>query len=203
MSTISTPRLEYYVIYKPFNVLSQFTAEQEGQQTLKDVYDFPKDVYPVGRLDKDSEGLLLLTNDKNLNHQLLHPKNEHPRTYWVQVEGLPTQQALQQLRAGVSIKVNKKVHQTLPAKVRLLPKAPKLPERNPPVRFRKTVPDAWLEISLHEGKNRQVRRMTAKVGFPTLRLVRAAIVEVKLDSMDVGEVRMLTQKQAYRWLGLV
>ena len=136
--------LEYYMIYKPFGVLSQFSGEGD---TLGMLSDFPSDVYPVGRLDKDSEGLLLLTNDKRLNHLLLDPNYSHERTYWVQVEGQITDSALKELESGVKISVNKKIHNTLKAKAVLLEDVEKLlPERNPPIRYRKNVPDSWIAI---------------------------------------------------------
>lgn len=160
-------------------MLSQFTREGE-HATLADLnFDFPKDVYPVGRLDADSEGLLLLTNDNFLKTKLLEPRNKHKRTYYTQVEGLATTEACEALNAGVRISVNGKSYQTLPAQVTLL-EGPPLPERTPPIRFRKNIPTSWLSISLHEGKNRQVRKMTAAVNFPTLRLARWAIGKVSL-----------------------
>jgi 23S rRNA pseudouridine2457 synthase len=180
----------YFLTYKPFGVLSQFTKEVPEHRTLADLYPFPKDVYPVGRLDKDSEGLLLLTDDKRLNQQLLDPAFAHPRTYWVQVEGIPTDQAIQQLASGVSIRINKRNHLTRPAKVQKITPST-LPDREPPVRFRKTVKDSWIELILTEGKNRQVRRMCAKVGFPVLRLIRVGIGKLKLGTMNVGEVKEL------------
>ncbi|GLR16181.1 pseudouridine synthase [Portibacter lacus] len=177
-----------YKIYKPFGVLSQFTKEHESHQVLGDLFDFPKDVYPIGRLDKDSEGLLLLSNDKSLTDKLLNPKHKLAKTYWVQVEGSLTEEALQQLSAGVTIKVKTgKYHDTLPCEVSIID-APLIPERDPPIRERKTVPTTWASITISEGKNRQVRKMFAKVGFPVLRLVRYAIGETSIDGMDVGEV---------------
>lgn len=185
--------MHYYLIYKPYGMLSQFSREIPGQQTLADLdFDFPKTVYPVGRLDADSEGLLLLTDDKSLNDRLLNPKHAHPRTYWVQVEGIPTAAALGQLAAGVEIRIKGNMLRTKPAQVRLLENPPDLPERIPPVRFRKSVPDSWLELQLTEGKNRQVRRMCAAVGFPVLRLVRATIGPLKVGDMPPGAVRQLT-----------
>lgn len=157
------------------------------RQTLKDYIPVP-DVYPVGRLDQDSEGLMLLTNDGNFQHRLSHPKFEHPRTYWVQVERIPDEAALQNLRAGVTIQG----HRTRPAQVKLLLAEPDLPPRDPPIRVRKNVPTAWLEMTLTEGRNRQVRRMTASVGFPTLRLVRVGILDLKLTSLAPGQWRDLT-----------
>ena len=179
----------YLLFYKPYNVLSQFTDSQtdfqtnsqtdmpltkhEGRQTLKDFIDVP-DVYAVGRLDRDSEGLLLLTDDGAMQHRLSHPKFGHWRGYWAQVERAssspPVEAALTQLRQGVTIRG----HHTRPAKAREI-SPPDLPPRNPPIRDRKHVPTTWVELMLSEGKNRQVRRMTAAVGYPTLRLVRYGI----------------------------
>ena len=168
---------QYFLIYKPFGMLSQFTREGE-HATLADLgFDFPKDVYPVGRLDADSEGLLLLTNDNLLKTKLLEPRNKHKRTYYVQVEGNITEEACVAMRAGVKISINGKSYLTLPAEAFPI-EIPILPERNPPIRVRKSIPDSWVSITLREGKNRQVRKMTAAVNFPTLRLVRWAIGSV-------------------------
>ena len=180
-------------------MLTQFSGEEF---TLASLGDFPKEVYPVGRLDKDSEGLLLLTDDKGLNHQLLNPTFGHQRTYYVQVEGIPTPEALAQLQAGVTIQVDGMSYRTKPALVKLVDPAPILPERNPPIRYRASIPDCWLALTLIEGKNRQVRKMTAAVGFPTLRLVRFSMEKITLDGMDAGEVRELSQELVYRALGL-
>jgi 23S rRNA pseudouridine2457 synthase len=177
----------YILFYKPYGVLSQFTQDTPTQITLKE-YINVSNVYPVGRLDWDSEGLLLLTNHGQLQHRLSHPNFGHERTYWVQVERTPDEVAINQLCKGVEIQD----YRTKPALVRLMVEEPHLPERNPPIRFRKSVPTAWLEMVLTEGKNRQVRKMTAKVGFPTLRLVRVAIAHLKLDYMQPGEWRDLT-----------
>jgi len=179
----------YFLLYKPYGVLSQFTREHPSHRVLGDLYDFPKTVYPVGRLDKDSEGLLLLTDDKQLNHRLLDPRRGHKRVYWAQVEGVPEEEALKQLRSGMTIRVNKKDYRTRPAEARLLSPPPALPERDPPIRFRKNVPDSWLELTLTEGKNRQVRRMCAAAGFPVLRLVRVRIESLELGGLQPGEVR--------------
>ncbi|MEL7422146.1 MAG: pseudouridine synthase [Bacteroidota bacterium] len=179
----------YFSVYKPYGMLSQFTREMPQHRVLGDLFDFPKDVYPVGRLDQDSEGLLLLTNDTRLNDALLNPIRAHSRTYWVQVEGIPTEKAITQLQQGVDIRIKKRTHRTRPAEVQLIEPAPTLPERDPPIRYRKTVPTSWLELKLTEGKNRQVRRMCAAVGFPVLRLVRAAIEDVPLGNMQIGEVQ--------------
>jgi len=180
-------------------MLTQFSGEEF---TLAALGDFPKEVYPVGRLDKDSEGLLLLTDDKALNHQLLNPRFGHQRTYYVQVEGIPTSEALAQLQQGVTIQVDGMSYRTKPALVKLVDPAPILPERNPPIRYRASIPDCWLALTLIEGKNRQVRKMTAAVGFPTLRLVRFSMEKITLDGMEVGEVRELSQELVYRALGL-
>lgn len=186
----------YFIIYKPFGMLSQFSPEG-NKPGLGELFKFPPDVYPVGRLDADSEGLLILTNDKKLNHQLLNPDFRHKRTYWVQVEGLISEEAIRKLEKGVTININKKDYRTLPAKASAIAEPPALPDRNPPVRFRKTVPDSWLELTLHEGKNRQVRRMTAAVGFPTLRLIRARIEGLTISGMEAGEVREMNREDLY------
>jgi len=184
-------------------MLSQFSREHDTHVTLADLeFTFEKDVYPVGRLDKDSEGLLILSNDKTLTDRLLNPKYRHWRSYWVQVDNIPTKEALKQLSTGVDIKINKKIYPTKPAKVALLATAPAVPERTPPIRFRKDIPTAWLNLSLIEGKNRQVRRMTAKVGFPTLRLIRNQIVDLHLNDMTIGEVRELDRETIYQLLQL-
>ncbi|AUT02348.1 pseudouridine synthase [Nostoc sp. CENA543] len=181
---------KYIIFHKPYGVLSQFTQESPKHQTLKDYINVP-DVYPVGRLDWDSEGLLLLTNDGRLQHRLSHPRFGHERTYWVQVERIPDVDAITRLQTGVEIQD----YRTRPAKVRLLPEDPPVGDRHPPIRFRKNVPTAWLEMILTEGKNRQVRRMTAAVGFPTLRLIRVSIANLRLDGLAWGEWRDLTPSE--------
>lgn len=172
-------------------MLSQFTREAPQHRVLGDLFDFPPTVYPVGRLDRDSEGLLLLTDDKRLNAALLDPARQHPRTYWAQVEGTPSAAALAQLRAGVAIRVNKKVHHCAPVVADLLAPeaAAAIPARTPPVRYRATIPDAWLSLQLTEGKNRQVRRMCARVNLPVLRLIRTAIEAVSLADLEGEAVR--------------
>lgn len=187
----------YCIIYKPFNVLSQFTSQDE-KQTLKDFFDVPNDVYAVGRLDYDSEGLLVLTNDKKLNHALLNPLHEHEREYWVQVDGDITNKAILELQQGVTISIDGKKHNTKKCKASVFESAPVVPERNPPVRFRKNIPTSWIKIQLTEGKNRQVRRMTAAVGFPTLRLIRYRIENCTLDGLQPGEMRLFSEKEMYR-----
>ncbi|MBW4561178.1 MAG: rRNA large subunit pseudouridine synthase E [Mojavia pulchra JT2-VF2] len=182
-----TSNYRYIIFYKPYGVLSQFTQETPKHSTLKD-YILVPDVYPVGRLDWDSEGLLLLTNNGQLQHRLANPQFGHKRTYWVQVERIPDAAAIKKLQTGVKIQD----YRTRPAEVRLLLEEPTIGDRNPPIRFRKNVPTAWLEMTLTEGKNRQVRRMTAAVGFPTLRLIRVSIAHLKLDGLQLGEWRDLS-----------
>jgi 23S rRNA pseudouridine2457 synthase len=174
----------YILFNKPYGVLSQFSGEGETLRKFIPV----QDVYPIGRLDHDSEGLLLLTDDGGLQHRLSDPRFEHPRTYWVQVERVPGEDALRHLRQGVTIQR----YRARPAQVWVLDAEPDLPPRDPPIRFRKNVPTAWVEITLREGRNRQVRRMTAAVGHPTLRLVRIAIGSLRLDALAPGEWRDLT-----------
>ena len=177
----------YFIFYKPFGYLSQFTDE-DGNPGLAKLIDVPKDIYPIGRLDKDSEGLLLLSNDKKLNFRLLNPDNNHNRTYWVQVDTVVTPKAIAALENGVAIKVGKTEHQTKPCVAKIID-APTLSDREPPVRFRKNVPTSWIEITLTEGKNRQVRKMCAAVGFPCLRLVRVSIERLELQNMKVGQLK--------------
>jgi len=195
------------LFYKPYGVLCQFTdnsADAVRRKTLKDYIKIP-DVYSVGRLDLDSEGLLLLTDNGRLKHRLAHRKFAHPRTYWVQVERIPDEKALDKLRSGIQIKD----YRTRKAQVKILEQEPDLQPRIPPIRDRKTVPTCWLEMTLTEGRNRQVRRMTAAIGFPTLRLVRVAInikiaqkkdlasqfYSFSLDSLQPGEYRELTNQE--------
>lgn len=186
--------MQYYLLYKPFQVLSQFTSEG-GKACLKDIIEVERDVYPVGRLDYDSEGLLLLTNDSSINHQLLHPSFEHKRTYWVQVDGAITEEAANQLAKGVTINIDGKSYNTKPAVVKLLPDTIPVPDRNPPIRFRKSIPATWASIQLTEGKNRQVRKMFAAVGFPVLRLIRAQMGMYTIDKMQPGDLVSLTREE--------
>jgi 23S rRNA pseudouridine2457 synthase len=172
---------------KPYGVISQFSGRSPN---LGD-YISVENVYPAGRLDHDSEGLMLLTSDGDLQYRVTDPKHAHPRTYWVQVEGVPDLADLQRLGEGVLIQDRR----TLPAQARLLDYEPDLPPRNPPIRFRKSVPASWLEITLIEGRNRQVRRMTAAVGHPTLRLVRVAIGKLRLGDLAPGGWRDLTTQE--------
>lgn len=168
---------------KPFGVLSQFTSNDDAR-TLADYIDTPE-FYPAGRLDKDSEGLLLLTNDGQLQHRIANPAKKMSKCYWVQVEGEPSEIALKQLREGLQLKDG----MTLPAKARVIDTPQLLWDRVPPVRVRKTVPDHWLEITISEGRNRQVRRMTAAVGLPTLRLIRYRVGSWTIDGLAKGEFR--------------
>jgi 23S rRNA pseudouridine2457 synthase len=177
----------HLLFHKPFGVLTQFTSSDAGKKTLAEYISVP-DVYPAGRLDFDSEGLVLLTSDGWLQHRLSDPRYAHPRTYWAQVEGMPTARALEQLARGVVLKDGV----TRPAQARLLLEVPPVEPRDPPIRFRKAIPATWIEIVLTEGRNRQVRRMTAAVGFPTLRLVRAAIGTLRIEGLKRGEWRYLT-----------
>ena len=187
--------MKYILFYKPYGVLCQFTDSSDNPRpTLKEYIPIPN-VYPVGRLDLDSEGLLLLTDNGQLQHRLADPKFAHLRTYHVQIERIPDETALNKLRNGVTIKN----YRTRKAKVRLLPTEPNLPPRIPPIRDRKSVPTCWLEMTLTEGKNRQVRRMTAAVGFPTLRLVRVSIgnddTQIDLTGLKPGQWRKLTSQE--------
>ena len=193
--------MKYILFYKPYGVLCQFTDNSDNPRpTLKDYISIPE-VYPVGRLDLDSEGLLLLTNNGQLQNRLANPKFAHPRTYYVQVERILGESALNKLRNGVTIKN----YRTRKAKVRLLPTEPNLPPRIPPIRDRQSVPTCWLEMTLTEGKNRQVRRMTAAVGFPTLRLIRISLGsnadKIDLTGLKPGQWRELTAKETNRLLG--
>jgi len=166
-------------------VMSQFSPEGEKQILAHYLSHLAKDIYPVGRLDYDSEGLLLLTNDTVLTHRLLEPKFAHKRTYWVQVDGDVSDEAIAQLSNGVIINNNGKDYKTKPAVAKKI-NEPEVPERNPPIRYRKNIPTSWISLTLTEGKNRQVRKMTAKVGYPTLRLIRYSIGKVTIENLQPG-----------------
>lgn len=166
---------------KPYGVLSRFTTDGSANRTLGE-FGFPKEVYPIGRLDADSEGLLLLSDEPALNQRLLHPRRAHAREYWTEVERIPAAEALRLLQRGVLIDGQK----TLPARAWMLEPQPKLPPRDPPIRFRKNVPTCWLALELVEGRNRQVRRMTAAVGHPTLRLIRVRIGQYQMGTLATG-----------------
>jgi 23S rRNA pseudouridine2457 synthase len=173
--------------HKPYGVLSRFTPDGSPNRTLAE-FGFPKSVYPIGRLDADSEGLLLLSDEARLNERLLHPRHAHEREYWVQVERVPTPDALLKLAKGLVIQER----QTLPCHAWVLDPQPNVPPRDPPIRFRKTVPACWIGLELAEGKNRQVRRMTAAIGHPTLRLIRMRIGTLELRDLPPGAWRELT-----------
>lgn len=178
----------YILFHKPFDVLSQFTPE-DGARSLAE-FGLPAEIYPAGRLDKDSEGLLLLTNDGPLIEKLLNPKNEKPKTYWALVERVPTEEELNRMRKGLKIED----YLTRPAVVKILDPQPEVPAREPPVRYRKTVQDIWIEITITEGKNRQVRKMTAAIGHPTLRLIRKKIGDLELSDLKLGEWREINRE---------
>jgi 23S rRNA pseudouridine2457 synthase len=176
----------YILFNKPYGVLSQFTREK-GYKALCDFGPFPKDVYVAGRLDVDSEGLLFLTNDRVVNHRLTDPKFEHERTYVVQVEGIPNKDDLLKLMSGIFIDAKR----TKPAMIRMLTTEPDFPTRDVPIRVRKNIPTSWLELTIREGRNRQVRKMTAAIGYPTLRLIRTSIAFLSVKGLQPGNHRIL------------
>ena len=183
-------KYKYYIFNKPFNVLSQFSKELPQHITLKDFVNVDKDIYPVGRLDKDSEGLLLLTNDNQLKTKLLDPKSKSSKSYWVQVEGEITQEAIGSLQQGVFIKLKSGKYKTESCKVtKITP--PMVEDRIPPIRERKNIPTSWIEITITEGKNRQVRKMCASVDFPCLRLIRCKIKSLNFEDVESGQFRFL------------
>jgi 23S rRNA pseudouridine2457 synthase len=176
--------------HKPYGVISQFTPDGSPNRTLAE-FGFPKGVYPVGRLDADSEGLLLLSDEAALNERLLHPRECHHRIYWVQVEQIPMHENLRKLECGVTIQGRK----TLPCKAWVLEPQPMIVPRTPPIRERKSIPTAWIGLELVEGKNRQVRRMTAAIGYPTLRLLRVRIGRFELGDMAAGKWKELSKAE--------
>ena len=180
---------------KPYGVISQFTPDGSPNRTLAE-FGFPKNVYPIGRLDADSEGLLLLSDEAELNQKLLHPKQAHEREYWVQVERIPSAEKLRELGRGVLVQGRK----TLPCRAWILEPQPDVAERVPPIRIRKTVPACWMGLQLIEGKNRQVRRMTAAVGHPTLRLMRVRIGRFELAALEPGKWKILSEAERRRVL---
>lgn len=188
-----------FAVYKPYGVLSQFTSE-DGHPGLLDLgLSVPKDVWPVGRLDRDSEGLLLLTNDNHLKRTLTEPERSHRKTYWVQVEGAPTDADIEPLRHPMHLRIRKKDTITKPAEASLLA-PPDVPERVPSIRKRLSIPTAWLSIALTEGKNRQIRKMTAHIGFPTLRILRVGVGSLTLGQLQLkpGECRQLAAEEVLR-----
>lgn len=183
---MTNKNVKYYILHKPYGVLSQFT-DKLGRKTLASIVNIPNDVYSVGRLDMDSEGLLLLSNNKKIVDQLLNPNNHHEKEYLVQVEGIPTEEEMLLFKKGLIIEKQK----TLPAKIEVV-NSPAFPDRVPPIRYRKNIPVCWLKIVLTEGRNRQVRKMTAAIGHPTLRLIRTRIKNINLGKLKSGEIRELS-----------
>ncbi|HSY73917.1 MAG TPA: pseudouridine synthase [Dongiaceae bacterium] len=175
---------------KPFGVLSQFTSDGSANRALAE-FDFPKNVYPIGRLDADSEGLLLFSDEAKWNEKLLHPRHAHEREYWTQVEKIPSSESLKKLENGILIQGRK----TLPCRAWILEPQPEIPPRVPPIRFRKSVPDCWIGLELIEGKNRQVRKMTAAIGHPTLRLLRTRIGNFWLGNLAAGKWKILNEQE--------
>jgi 23S rRNA pseudouridine2457 synthase len=175
---------------KPFGVLSQFTGDGSANRTLAE-FGFPKNVYPIGRLDADSEGLLLLSDEAKWNEKLLHPRHAHEREYWAQVEKIPSPDSLSKLEKGILIQGRK----TLPCRARILALQPEIPARVPPIRFRKSVSDCWIGLELIEGKNRQVRKMTAAIGHPTLRLIRVRISNFWLGDLLSGHWKIVNRQE--------
>jgi 23S rRNA pseudouridine2457 synthase len=182
--------------HKPFGVVSQFTPDGSPNRTLAE-FKFPKGVYPIGRLDADSEGLLLLSDEAALNQKLLHPKHGHERIYWAQVENVPSAESLRELKHGIVIQGRR----TLPCGAWLLKPQPEVGPRTPPIRFRKSIPTAWIGLELVEGKNRQVRRMTAAIGHPTLRLLRVRIGQLELGGLAPGAWKSLPARERALVLG--
>ncbi len=192
---------KYYLIYKPYQVLSQFSPK-DGKKCLSDYFRFDRDVYSVGRLDYDSEGLMLLTNDNYLKTAVLDPDQKQTKEYLVQVEGDIDESALYSLRKGVTIKLDDGPYTTKPCKAEKLKSEPWLPERNPPIRFRENQPTSWIRITITEGKNRQIRKMAANVGFPALRIVRVAIGEIGLGGLKPGDSKQLREDYVYSQLNI-
>lgn len=192
--------MNYYIIYKPYKMISQFTSSHKKKCLDQLDFRFQKDVYPLGRLDENSEGLLILTNDKSLNHKLLKPEFEHKRVYLVQLQGFITSQALKQLESGITIALDSGPYLTKPCKVKQVKKPENLPPRGHPISDR--LPTSWIELTLTEGKYHQVRKMTAGAGFPCLRLIRIAIEGIRLEQMQPGEVRELKREAVYKKLSI-
>jgi len=187
--------MNYYIVYKPYKMISQFTSSHKKKCLDQLNFSFPKDVYPVGRLDENSEGLLILTNDKSLNFKLLTPEFEHKRIYLVQLQGIITREALKQIETGISIALDAGPYITKPCKAKQVKKPENLPLRAHPVS--ELLPTSWIELTLTEGKYHQVRKMTAGAGFPCIRLIRIAIEEIRLENMQPGDVRELKREAVY------
>ncbi|HRP02978.1 MAG TPA: pseudouridine synthase [Candidatus Kapabacteria bacterium] len=192
--------MKYYIFNKPFNVLSQFTSD-EGKSNLSDYLKIERDCYPIGRLDYNSEGLLIITNDKKLNFTLLNPENAHKRTYIVQVEGVVKESNLRNLTIGVEISINHKDYFAKCVEAKILNNFT-LPDRVPPVRYRANIPSNFLQLILTEGKNHQVRKMTAKIGHPTLRLIRTQIEHITLEGIEPGTYKLLSKNEIYKLLSI-
>jgi 23S rRNA pseudouridine2457 synthase len=193
--------MNYYIIYKPYKFISQFTSSHSKKKCLGEMgYTFPKDVYPVGRLDENSEGLLILTNDKKLNFKLLNPEFEHKRIYLVQLQGIITQDKIRELESGVTIALDSGPYLTRPCKAKIVAKPEKLPPRGHPIS--ESLPTSWIELTLTEGKFHQVRKMTAGVGYPCLRLIRIAIEDIRLENMQPADVRELKRDAVYKKLNI-
>jgi len=188
--------LKYYVIYKPYQMLSQFSPEG-GKSCLKDFAIFPKNAYPVGRLDYDSEGLLIITNDNKLKNILTNPKSNIKKSYYAQVEGISSISQIAELEKGVEINLKSGKYITKPAIVEII-STPNVPERQPPIRFRKQIPTTWLSITITEGKNRQIRKMTAAVNLPTLRLIRYSIGKLNLQFLDGKSMIEISKDEIYK-----
>lgn len=202
MSCTSYSMYKYYKLYKPYGYLSKFTEDHEGQKTLAELMpEIPSDVYPLGRLDKDSEGLLLLTNNRSLTQSVLHPKNAHNRTYHVQVEGAIDPEQIPQLTQSIDFRAKKKSYTARFQSVHILAPFP-YKERNPPIRVRKSIPDTALSVSLAEGKNRQVRKMLAAFGYPVLRLIRYSIENLSIHDLMEGKSKEIEEKAFMDALGL-
>lgn len=194
-------QLKYYIIYKPYKIISQFVSSHRKKKCLDKLnFPFPEDVRPIGRLDENSEGLLILTNDKKLNYKLLNPAFQHSRVYLVQLQGIITTEAVLQLESGVTIAQDAGPYFTKPCKVKIVPKPENLPPRGHPIS--ESLPTSWIEITLIEGKFHQVRKMTAGVGFPCLRLIRIAIENIKIENMQPGDVKELTAEYIYKKLNI-
>ena len=193
--------MNYYIIYKPYKVISQFTSSHKKKCLDSLDFAFPKDVYPLGRLDENSEGLLILSNDKKLNYKLLNPQFEHKRVYLVQLQGIITSEALQQLQKGITIALDSGPYTTKSCKAKQVKQPEYLPPRPHPISDR--LPTSWIELTLTEGKFHQVRKMTAGVGFPCLRLIRIAIENIRLEKMQPGEVRELKRDAVYKKLNIL